>query len=156
MSRDEQTDITYRLLENQTDVSKNLYDLADESFEHGSPWTVNQFKETLEQSHLFYLIAEHNGEIIAFLSGSRIQPEAEIYNIVVKKEYKRHGIGLELIEKTKQLLTAQDVEELFLEVRVSNKPAILLYKKADFQPVGVRPNYYSNPKEDAVVLKCVV
>lgn len=156
MSRDEQADITYRLLENQTDVSKNLYDLANESFEYGSPWTINQFKETLEQSHLFYLIAEHNGEIIAFLSGSMIQSEAEIYNIVVEKEYKRHGIGLELIEKTKQLLAAQNVEELFLEVRVSNKPAILLYKKADFQPVGVRPNYYSNPKEDAVVLKCVV
>lgn len=156
MNKAEQTDITYRLLDSQTDVSKNLYKLADESFEHGSPWTVKQFEETLEQSHLFYLIAEHNGEILAFLSGSLIQSEAEIYNIVVKKDYKRHGIGLELIDKTKKLLAAQDVKELFLEVRASNKPAILLYKKADFQPVGVRPRYYSNPKEDAVVLKCGV
>lgn len=157
-------DITYRLLENQEEISQRLYDLSNESFEHGSPWTVEQFQETIDLPNLFYLIAEDNGKVVGFLGGSMItfpagdliESEAEVYNLVVGNDYKRKGIAMKMIEEAKKVMRTQKVTELFLEVRVSNKPAILLYKKSDFQPVGVRSNYYSNPREDAIVLKCVL
>ncbi|MFJ1627315.1 ribosomal protein S18-alanine N-acetyltransferase [Marinilactibacillus psychrotolerans] len=158
------SDITYRLLEEQEEVSQQLYDLSNESFEYGSPWTIKQFQETLNLPNLFYLIAEDKGKLIGFLSGSMIafpagalvESEAEVYNLVVGNDYKRRGIAMRLIEEAKKVMLSRKITELFLEVRISNKPAILLYKKANFQPVGVRSKYYSNPKEDAIVLKCVL
>lgn len=156
MKDSNQRNLTFRLLGSEETISRRLYELSNESFEHGSPWTVEQFEETRAISHLFYLIAELEGELVAFLSGSIVKPEAEIYNIVVRNQYKRQGIASELIAETKKILQINEITDLFLEVRVSNRPAILLYKKMGFIPVGVRKQYYSNPQEDAVVLKSAV
>jgi ribosomal-protein-alanine N-acetyltransferase len=146
----------YRLLQRSEDIASQLHQLSEESYAHGSPWTEEQFQSTLKQEHLFYILAESEAELIGFLAGSMIHQEAEIYNIVVSKEYKRQGIGSKLMSEMKRMLQVNGVRELFLEVRVSNKPAILLYKSFGFQPVGVRKNYYSKPREDAVVLKCTL
>lgn len=145
--------VSFRLVKETETIAKDLYSLSDESYTYGSPWSVRQFKDTLESGHVFYIVAEWNGEIIGFLVASMLQTEVEIYNLVVSKSYKRRGIGTALINEMKRMMRVNGITELYLEVRVSNEPAILLYKNLGFQPVGVRKNYYSNPREDAVVLK---
>lgn len=152
-----QTDkVSFRLVKETEKIAEVLYELSEESYRHGSPWSVKQFQETLESKHIFYIVAEINDEVIGFLVASMLPTEVEIYNLVVSSAYKRQGIGKGLINDVKRMMRVNGVTELYLEVRVSNKPGILLYKHLGFQPVGVRKGYYSNPNEDAVVLKCLV
>ncbi|WP_208559252.1 ribosomal protein S18-alanine N-acetyltransferase [Marinilactibacillus kalidii] len=151
-----QSTLVYRLLNQEEAVPETLHALSEESFAFGSPWTIEQFQSTFDQANLFYLVAEYEGEMVGFLGGSKVHTEAEVYTIVVKTAYKRNGIATQLLKEMKQRLRAERVNELFLEVRISNEPAILLYKKSGFIPVGVRKGYYAHPKEDAVVLKCAL
>lgn len=148
------TGITYELIDQPEKLGEQFYAISNESYMYGSPWSISQFEETFDQPHLFYIIALMDKEMIGFLGASIIQREAEIYNIAVANSHKRKGAGSGLIQELKYVLTMKQAKGLYLEVRVSNEAAILLYKKLDFHPVGVRPHYYSNPKEDAVVLKC--
>lgn len=154
MSEEKNRETIYRLVKQSEELAQTFYRLSEESYTFGSPWTLEQFEGTFKQPHLFYIVAELKNEIVGFLGASMVHNQAEIYNIVVSDAYKRRGIGSGLIREMKRIMKANGAFELFLEVRISNKPAILLYKYLDFQPVGVRPNYYSKPKEDAVVLKC--
>ena len=74
-------------------------------------------------------------------------------NIAVSAQYRRKGIAQELVERLVAQLREKDVYSLTLEVRASNEPAKALYSKLGFAPVGRRPNYYRNPKEDALILR---
>ena len=79
--------------------------------------------------------------------------EADMMNIAVSSKFRRMGIAQELVERLVKLLREKDVYSLTLEVRASNEPAKALYGKLGFEPVGRRPNYYRNPKEDALILR---
>ena len=74
-------------------------------------------------------------------------------NIAVRPEYRRRGIAESLIHELVSELKAKDAYCLTLEVRASNLPAITLYEKLGFVQVGRRPNYYTSPKEDALILR---
>jgi ribosomal-protein-alanine N-acetyltransferase len=76
-----------------------------------------------------------------------------LLHIAVSAEYRRMGIAQELVERLVSALSQRGVHSLTLEVRASNEPAKALYSKLDFQQVGRRPNYYRNPKEDALILR---
>jgi len=74
-------------------------------------------------------------------------------NLAVAPQYRRMGIGEELVNQLIAHLQNNEVSCLTLEVRESNAPAIALYEKMGFCEVGKRPNYYYNPKEDALILR---
>ena len=74
-------------------------------------------------------------------------------NVAVHPEYRRKGIAEALILALSEGLKQRDNVCLTLEVRASNVPAITLYDKLGFHQVGRRPNYYRNPKEDALILR---
>ena len=74
-------------------------------------------------------------------------------NIAVAPAYRRQGIAETLISMLIVQLKERGSNSLTLEVRVSNIPAIGLYQKLGFIQVGRRPNYYRNPKEDALILR---
>ena len=74
-------------------------------------------------------------------------------NLAVFPEYRRKGIGEQLVLTLVEKLKGNDVYSLTLEVRASNESAIALYTKLGFTQVGRRPNYYKNPKEDALILR---
>ena len=74
-------------------------------------------------------------------------------NIAVAPEFRRMGIAQMLIDRLIADLAQRSVRFLMLEVRVSNAPAIALYESLGFRQVGRRPNYYHNPKEDALILR---
>ena len=81
--------------------------------------------------------------------------EGSVTNIAVLPKFRRRGTGEAL---TRALLAAAQelaLDRLLLEVRVSNAPAIALYEKLGFSPLGVRPGFYEAPREDALIMQRV-
>ena len=74
-------------------------------------------------------------------------------NLAVSPDYRRQGVGQALVNALVEHLRQNKVIALLLEVRVSNAPAIALYKGLGFVQVGRRPKYYHNPREDALILR---
>ena len=74
-------------------------------------------------------------------------------NVAVHPDRRRQGIAENLITHLIQELKNRGSHALMLEVRASNAPAIALYEKLGFRQVGLRKNYYRNPKEDALILR---
>jgi len=78
--------------------------------------------------------------------------ELHINNVAVRREYRRQGIGGDLLSRVLQEGRDLDASAAFLEVRAGNSRAKALYKKCGLLAVGRRPNYYSGPVEDAVIM----
>ena len=74
-------------------------------------------------------------------------------NIAIHPDYRKQGIATELISALIEALNERGSHSLMLEVRASNEPAKSLYLKMGFDVVGVRKNYYRNPREDALILR---
>lgn len=76
----------------------------------------------------------------------------EIMNIVVKKKYRRQGIGEKLLENLINMSKEMNFDSLNLEVNSKNRPALEMYKKFGFEQIGSRKKYYNN-KDDAILMK---
>jgi ribosomal-protein-alanine N-acetyltransferase len=90
--------------------------------------------------------------LVGFAVASVIPPQAEIETIAVAAEEQRGGIGGQLLRALLGELRRVGVTEILLEARVSNQPALRLYAAAGFRQTGVRPRYYADPQEDAVLM----
>ena len=77
-------------------------------------------------------------------------------NVAVSPQFRRMGIGEALVSALARELKTAGNEKLTLEVRASNENAIALYQKLSFVQIGRRPNYYRNPKEDALILQKIL
>ena len=82
-----------------------------------------------------------------------VSEEAEILNLAVLPKSRRQGIARCLLGEALGSIAAAGVTEAYLEVRQSNEEAIGLYQSQGFRPVGLRPDYYRDPREDALVLR---
>lgn len=112
-----------------------------------SPWTLEQIQADLSQDQTWYALAYDGVEVIGFLAVQENLFEAEVLQIAVKKAYQGQRIASALFA---QLPTDK---EIFLEVRESNRPALLFYKKEKFEEIARRKAYYHAPVEDAIVMK---
>ena len=101
----------------------------------------------IEDEHK-YLVARDDGEIVGYIGIEEISGEKHIINMAVRPESRRKGVGKRLIER---VLNKKDV--FFLEVRVSNEPAVKLYEKFGFINVGLRKKYYQDNGEDAIIMR---
>lgn len=96
------------------------------------------------------LIAEADHRVVAFLAARQVAPgERELLNLAVHPEFRRRGIASSLLQAALGAAPA----EWFLEVRASNHAAIAFYVQHGFHRAGVRPKYYRDPTEDAVVMR---
>ena len=124
-----------------------------------SPWSANSLELlTNDGIGVGYLctktVAGVESPVVTAYGGMLITvDEGQITNIAVHPDYRRQGIGQELVERLCELLRERGSKGLLLEVRVSNGSAIALYEKLGFVQVGLRRNYYRNPKEDALILR---
>lgn len=116
------------------------------------PWSKESFEHELKNEFAYYQVAEQEGNISGFMGMWRIIDECHITNVAVLPEYRNKGIGKMLINKMIEICKCSEITTMTLEVRVSNIPAINLYKKFGFFSVGKRPNYYAKPVEDALIM----
>ena len=91
--------------------------------------------------------------VIGYIGSQSAIDETDVMNVAVHPDFRRRRIGEALVLELVEQLKARGNYCLTLEVRASNDPARKLYEKLGFQQVGLRKNYYRNPKEDALILR---
>ena len=112
-----------------------------------SPWTADQVEEVLRSDVNSCALAADESQLVGFLVWQETDFEAEVLQIAVLPNYQGQKIATALFD----FLPAD--KEIFLEVRESNKPALLFYKKQKFEKIARRKAYYHAPVEDAIVMK---
>ena len=117
------------------------------------PWSENSVASELNNPLSLWLVAVDDGNVAGYVGSQTVMDETDMMNIAVDERYRRQGIAQMLVEVLVERLKKMDSRCLTLEVRISNAPAIALYEKLGFAQIGKRPNYYRNPKEDALILR---
>ena len=112
-----------------------------------SPWTAAQVAEVLRSDVNSCALAADESQLVGFLVWQETDFEAEVLQIAVLPSYQGQKIATALFD----FLPAD--KEIFLEVRESNRPALLFYKKEKFEEIARRKAYYHAPVEDAIVMK---
>ncbi|HOW17103.1 MAG TPA: ribosomal protein S18-alanine N-acetyltransferase [bacterium] len=133
---------------NKNDINSVL-EIEKNSFSH--PWSKQLFLEELENpSSLCLKALSKDGNLFGYIMLRKIVDELHLLNIAVKKEFRNKGIAKALITEAEKRF--MDLSCIVLEVRVSNKPAIELYKKLGFEQLYVRKRYYPDG-EDALIME---
>ena len=118
------------------------------------PWSKEALSyDILENDNAFVIVAEYEGEFAGYADIWTVLDEADLNSIAVRVDFRRKGIGDAIMLAMTEMLSANGVATINLEVRVSNMPAIKLYKKYGFNECGVRPGYYLDNGEDALIMK---
>jgi ribosomal-protein-alanine N-acetyltransferase len=118
-----------------------------------TPWPVHAYRQELETNRLAaYLVATIGGEIVAYGGIWLMVDEAHVTTFAVHPRYRRRRIGERLLLALMDLALDRHAREATLEVRLSNLAARRLYEKYGFRPVGIRPRYYSDNQEDALIM----
>ena len=112
-----------------------------------SPWTAGQVEEVLRSDVNSCALAADENRLVGFLVWQETDFEAEVLQIAILPSYQGQKIATALFD----FLPVD--KEIFLEVRESNKPALLFYKKEKFEEIARRKAYYHAPMEDAIVMK---
>ena len=122
-----------------------------ESF--STPWPPHAYRQELETNRLaHYIVARCGDSIVGFAGIWLLVDEAHVTTIATRRSWRRQGIGERLILALLDLARTRGAHEATLEVRPSNIPARRLYEKYGFKVVGVRPRYYSDDNEDALIM----
>jgi len=117
------------------------------------PWTAAGILETVQYATSRVFLAECETRAVGYVMARISGEEGEILNLAVLPKSRRKGIARCLLEEALGSIAAAGVLEVYLEVRQSNDPALSLYQAHGFRPVGLRPDYYRDPREDALVLR---
>ena len=117
------------------------------------PWSESSVASELSNPLSAWLVAMDGDVLAGYVGSQSVMGESDMMNIAVDAHYRRQGIAQALVEALVAQLKEKGNHSLTLEVRISNQPAIALYEKLGFAQVGRRPNYYRNPKEDALILR---
>jgi ribosomal-protein-alanine N-acetyltransferase len=117
------------------------------------PWTAETLRTDLTQNKLArYFCLEAEGQVRGYIALWLILDEAHIINFAIRPDYRRRGWGELLFRAAAAELIGAGIRRLTLEVRSSNAAALALYRKLGFRAEGVRPHYYDDNREDAVVM----
>ena len=130
----------------------DIYELDMQTF--AMPWSKEALSyDILENDNAFVIVAEYEGEFAGYADIWTVLDEADLNSIAVRVDFRRKGIGDAIMLAMTEILSANGVATINLEVRVSNMPAIKLYKKYGFNECGVRPGYYLDNGEDALIME---
>ncbi len=117
------------------------------------PWTREDFEREVNTNAMaIYRVAVIDDKVVGYAGMWHVITEGHITNVAVHPDYRRQGIGDMLIEEMIKCAEEKEMIGITLEVRISNMPAQKLYTKYGFKPEGFRKNYYSDTKEDAVIM----
>lgn len=134
---------------NENDL-ESFAEISRECF--SEPWSVNSFKSAFENEGAIFLAAETSeGVVCGFLTASSVLDEVNIEDVAVREVYRQRGAAKGLMTELLRR-TDDNAARINLEVRESNFPAINLYKKFGFESVGMRKDFYRDPRENAILM----
>ncbi|MCM1507874.1 MAG: ribosomal protein S18-alanine N-acetyltransferase [Ruminococcus flavefaciens] len=134
----------------ENDLSEKLSAL-DRKCVGSDGWSAESFRSEVQKDNGIVLCFMDGIEVTALLSGYFAEGEGDITSVAVDENFRRMGLAQSLIAEFEKILP-DNTENIFLEVRESNAPAIRLYEKCGFEKLSLRKNFYSNPRENAVVM----
>lgn len=117
------------------------------------PWSQQSIASELHNPLSLWLVAQEGQTLLGYVGSQTCLDETDMMNIAVFPASRRQGVARALIEALVSALRQRGSKQLTLEVRASNGPARQLYESLGFLQVGLRKNYYRNPKEDALILR---
>lgn len=117
------------------------------------PWGEGTLHNELLSPYNSFFGAHADGKLVGYCGMQAVAGEGSVFNVAVLPEYRRQGVGeslvIELLRKAKEL----NLSQLLLEVRPSNLKAIWLYEKCGFVFFGLRKDYYTDPPENAIIMR---
>jgi [ribosomal protein S18]-alanine N-acetyltransferase len=117
------------------------------------PWPDDAYRNEILTNRLAsYVVARLGEDVVGFAGIWVMVDEAHITTFAVDPRFRRRGVGERLLLALLDLSVQRLAREATLEVRLSNLPARKLYEKYGFRPVGIRPRYYSDNGEDALIM----
>ena len=137
-----------KLTSNDIDYIEQIFNLEKEIFKN-SAFSIEYLKTLIKNDNSFIYIYLIDNQVCGYLMVLDSIDVYEILAIATIEEYRNNGIAQELLDKIK-------TKDIFLEVRESNQVAINFYKKNKFKEISVRKNYYSEPNENAIIMKLEV
>ena len=117
------------------------------------PWSEKSIASELTNPLSLWLVAVEDDRVAGYVGSQSVMGESDMMNVAVHPDFRRQGVAEKLVLELVSALAKKDNHCLTLEVRASNAPAISLYEKLGFAQIGLRKNYYRNPKEDALILR---
>ena len=133
------------------DIASDAKDIEEiEKHCFSTPWTGEQI--TSSGDNTVFFLAKKDGKAVGYSGMYTVLDEGYVTNIGVLPDYRRNGLGRRLTQSLIDYSVEKELSFISLEVRVSNFRAIELYKSLDFKEVGKRKAFYSNPKEDALIM----
>jgi [ribosomal protein S18]-alanine N-acetyltransferase len=124
--------------------------------EHASfatPWSREAFYNEINTNRFAtYIVLEEDQKIIGYCGVWIVVDEAHVTNVAILPDYRGRKLGQVMMSKLIEIAKDKGAKSMTLEVRVTNYPALALYRKFGFQNGGIRKNYYSDNQEDALVM----
>lgn len=127
--------------------------IAVEKESFSTPWPRQAFVDELDRNIIsYYIVMEQGSEVVGYMGMWIIVDEAHITNIAVHPKARRQQIAELAVRQMMLLAKERGALRMTLEVRKSNTAAIALYEKLNFVRSGLRRNYYTDPREDAIIM----
>ncbi|MBR2782107.1 MAG: ribosomal protein S18-alanine N-acetyltransferase [Oscillospiraceae bacterium] len=117
------------------------------------PWSAASLEGELDNELADWLVADLDGTIAGYVGAQTVLDEADLMNLAVHPELRRHGVAKALLTSLMLRLYDRGARSLTLDARVGNVPAVALYRSLGFEVAGRRKNYYEKPKEDAYIFR---
>jgi ribosomal-protein-alanine N-acetyltransferase len=117
-----------------------------------TPWSRSMFASELAKPTSICLGAFEGEQLVGYVVNSRYVDAWHVMNVAVDPDFQRRGIATQLLERVFELTEGDDRRGYTLEVRVSNSDAIRLYESLGFSSRGVRRGYYTDNREDALIM----
>lgn len=137
-----------RLME--TKDIEQVAELEKECF--SKPWSAASLEKEVDNTNSIFCVYEIENRIVGYAGMYLTPPEGSITNIAVTEKYRGRGIAGDILESMFRKANFEGITEFTLEVRISNRSAINLYKKYGFLCEGIRKNFYEEPREDAYIM----
>lgn len=130
---------------------EEVYAIEVESFT--LPWTIADFRNEIANNKLaIYVVAVDNDKVIGYGGMWHVITEGHITNIAVARQQRKKGVATAILQELINIAEQKEMIGVTLEVRMSNKAGIRLYTKHGFKIEGFRKNYYTDTKEDAIIM----
>lgn len=133
----------------ETDIDDIAF-IEEECF--SAPWSKKSIFESFSHTPWHFFVACFQNKVVGYGGVYLILDEGQISNIAVLPRFRSRGIGKAILDKISEYCIAKDCERITLELRKSNFVARALYEKSGFVEVGERPNFYSSPTENAILM----
>ena len=117
------------------------------------PWSEDDFIRCLRQRNCIGMVAEHDDRVAGFMIYELHKSRIHVLNFAVAEDYRRRGVGSQMVAKLIAKLSAQRRRRLVLEVRETNLAAQLFFRENGFRAVSVLRSYYADTPEDAYIMQ---